>query len=260
MAKRRVRSRAARARAQRAQIALIAGMAAVVLLFVVVIGAALSQSGFNLLGGGGLATTSYAQIPQTTTAEGAPILGNPDAQIMVMEFADYSCSHCGEYHDSTVKPLIDTYVRSGKIRFVFQTETFVGQQYSEYAGQAALCAGQQGHFWEMQDALFQLEQSPGVLAAFNESGIRAAADNLKLDTNKLIACINSGTTKPSLASSAALGSRLGVSGTPTMFISTDGGKTFNFMTDSQGQPISAGGPAFETIAENIQRASQSASR
>ena len=42
--------------------------------------------------------------------------------------------------------------------------------------------------------------------------------------------------------------------------SSDGGKTYNFMTDSQGQPISSGGPTFETLAENIQRAGQSAAQ
>ncbi len=254
MAKLRVRSRATKAQARRTQITVIVGIVATVLLFVAVLVLTLSQSG------NGLASTSYTQIPQTTTAEGAPILGNPDAQITVMEFADFSCSHCADYHDSTMKRLIDTYVRPGQIRLVFQIVTFVGQQYSEYAGQAALCAGQQSHFWDMQDALFQLQRNPGVLAAFNESGIRAASDRLKLDTDKLVACISSGAMKQSLVDSAALGTRLGVSGTPTMFISTDGGKTFNFMTDSQGQPISSGGPTFETLAENIQRAGQSAAQ
>ena len=255
MAKLRVQSKAAKAQARRrTQITVIVGIAATALLFVAVLVMSLSQSGTAI------APTSYAEIPQTTTAEGAPVLGSPDAQITVMEFADYSCSHCADYHDITIKRLIDTYVRPGQIRFIFQTETFVGQQYSEYAGQAALCAGQQNRFWDMQNALYQLQRDPGVLAAFNEGGIRTASDNLKLDTNKLMACISSGATKQSLANSAALGGRLGVSGTPTLFISTDGGKTFNFMTDSQGQPISSGGPTFETIAENIQRASQSASQ
>jgi protein-disulfide isomerase len=255
MAKVRVRSRAAKAQARRTRITVILGIAATALLFVAVLFVSLSQSGIV-----GSASTSYSEIPQTTTAEGAPVLGSPDAKITLMEFADFSCSHCDDYHDSTVKRIIDTYVRSGQIRFIFQIETFVGQQYSEYAGQAALCAGQQNRFWDMQDALFQLARDPGVLAAFNESGIRAASDRLKLDTSKLVSCISSGATKQSLAESAALGSRLGVTGTPTLFISTDGGKTFNFMTDSQGQPISSGGPSFETVAENIQRAEQSASQ
>ncbi len=124
---------------------------------------------------------------------------------------------------------------------------------------AALCAGQQNRFWEMQDALYKLQlvQSAG---AFNETGIKLAAANLNIDINQLMTCINSGQTKDSLAKSDALRAKMGVNGTPAMFISTDGGKTFNFFTDSGGQPIDRGGPAFQTLSDNIRQASQSASQ
>src|ERR1051326_2431582 len=41
---------------------------------------------------------TYDGIAQSTTADGAPILGDPNAKIMIMEILDFSCSHCAEYH------------------------------------------------------------------------------------------------------------------------------------------------------------------
>ena len=159
MAKLRVQSKAAKAQARRrTQITVIVGIAATALLFVAVLVMSLSQSGT------GIAPTSYAEIPQTTTGEGAPVLGSPDAKITLMEYADFSCSHCADYH-STIKQVIDQYVRSGKVRFIFQPYLLGGFGiYSEIASQAALCAGKQGRFWEMQDALFSFQLQRGYTA------------------------------------------------------------------------------------------------
>jgi protein-disulfide isomerase len=256
---------AAKAKAQRDQLLLIGGSAVFAVILVIVIGFILSRQGIditNLFGGSAPAASSasnpYGAIPQSTTAEGAPALGNPDAKIVVMEFADFSCPHCAEYHD-TIKQLIDTFVRPGKVKFIYQTLTIIGGAYSEYAGQAALCAGQQNHFWDMQDSLYKL-QLDQTASAFNASGIQVAATNLDIDINRLMVCINSGQMKDSLAKSEALRAKMNVNGTPTMFISTDGGKTFNYFTDSGGQPINQGGPAFQTISDDIQAANQSASQ
>ncbi len=262
-----VQSRAAaKAKAQRDQLLLIGGSVVAAVILVVILGLVLGQRGVditNLFGGAApttavSASNSYATVPQSMTPEGAPILGNPDAKIIVMEFADFSCPHCAEYHD-TIKQVIDNYVRPGKVRFIYNTLTFVGGPYSEYAGQAALCAGQQNRFWDMQDALYKLQLSQTAIA-FNEAGIQALSNNLGLNTNQLLACINGGQMKQALAASKALGDELKVSGTPTLFISTDGGKTYNSFTDSNGQPISSGGPAYQTIEQNIQRASQAAAQ
>jgi protein-disulfide isomerase len=252
MAKRRVQSRAAKAQAQRAQITVIVGIAASVLLFVVVLLVALSQSGVTLFGGSVLASTSYAQIPQTTTAEGAPVLGNPDARITLMEYADFSCLHCADYHSSTIKQVIDQYVRTGKARFIFQPFLLGGfGVYSEIASQAALCAGKQGHFWEMQDALFNLQAQQGY-TAYSLDAMKTMADSLKLNTSALLTCVNSGETMQTLRTIHSLGEKMGVQGTPSVLFSTDG-KTYNFLTDTDGNPII---PALKQIADTIDQANQ----
>src|SRR5258707_4580396 len=155
---------------------------------------------------------AYSGIPQTTTADGAPVLGGPNAKITIMEFADFSCPHCLEYH-SVITQIIDTYVRTGKARLVFQPETFVGGQYSDVAAQAALCAAKQNSFWEMQDALFTVQQTGGA-QSFTIEQMRTTAIALGLNGNPIVQCIANAETEPAIQKSAAYGERLGVNGTP----------------------------------------------
>ncbi|MEP7289886.1 MAG: thioredoxin domain-containing protein [Chloroflexota bacterium] len=162
----------------------------------------------------------YAQIPQTTTSDGMPVLGSPDAKVTVMEFADFSCPHCLEYLPTT-EQLIEKYVQTGKVRFVYSPLTFVGGTFSEIAAQAALCAGKQNAFWEMHDAIFSLQQTGGY-QSFQVEILKNVANNLNLNGDALGKCVANGETEATLKAAADLGNKLGVNGTPSMLYSTDG--------------------------------------
>ena len=82
----------------------------------------------------------FKGIPQTTTADGAPVFGSPTAPVRVVEFLDFSCPHCLAYVP-TMHAFIDSYVRTGKARLEWRYVTFVGHAYSEVASAAAVCAG-----------------------------------------------------------------------------------------------------------------------
>jgi protein-disulfide isomerase len=244
MAKQRLRPRVgAKARAQRDRGVLIGGVMVAALVFVVVVFLLINQ--INNGGTPVTASTTYSQIPQSVTADGVPVLGNPDAKITIMEFADFSCPHCLEYH-STIQTLIDNYVRPGKARLIIEPETFVGGQFSEMAAQAALCAAKQNRFWEMHDALFQLQETRGY-QSFNLDQIKATSDSLGLNTGQLLNCIGSRETVPALQKAHDLGVQLGVTGTPAVLYSTDG-KNFTWWKDDKGQPFI---PPYVLIAKTI---------
>src|SRR5262249_38678706 len=152
-------------------------------------------------------TGKYASVTQATTPDGAPILGDPTAKITILEFADFSCPHCLEYHP-TIEQIIDDFVVTGKARFMFRPMTFVGGPYSETAAQAALCAGKQGNFWDMEAALFNLQATRGY-TAFDTSTVKSTADDLKLNGSSVQACVLNHDTEPTLQSSAQLFSSLG---------------------------------------------------
>ena len=193
----------------------------------------------------------FSQIPQSTTADGAPILGSPDAKVVILEFADFSCPHCLDYHP-TIQKVIEQLVRTGQARLIFRPMTFVGGPYSEAAAKAALCAGKQGKFWEMEAALFNL-QATQTYQAFQTDTLKATADKLGLDGVAIVNCMSGSDVQNTLASSKALFEQLGAGGTPSILYSTDGGVTFKpVIADAQGK--AAGVPSYDQIAQVVSAA------
>jgi len=68
--------------------------------------------------------------------------GDPDAPLVVREFADYQCPACRSFYP-TVKRLIDEYVDAGQVRFVFFDFPLDMHEHAVPAAEAARCAGRQ---------------------------------------------------------------------------------------------------------------------
>ncbi len=243
----RPRSGNGKARARRDQGLLVGSIVVIALVFAVVLLLLINQLNTGVVN---VPAGSYAQIPQTTTAEGAPVLGNPNAKITVMEFADFSCPHCMEYHP-TIKSLIDNYVSNGKARLVIQLQTFVGRSYSDTAAQAALCLIKQNRFFEMYDALFNIQETRGY-QAFTLDNMKATADSLKANSSDMLACMQRQETVPVLQSSDALFQKLNGQGVPAVYVSTDG-TNYTFLSDpNTGAPVSI--PQIELLGLAIDKA------
>ena len=58
----------------------------------------------------------FADIPQSRTEDGAFVLGDPDAPVTIVEFADFMCPHCQAYQ-TTVNRFIEQYVATGQAKF-----------------------------------------------------------------------------------------------------------------------------------------------
>ncbi len=81
--------------------------------------------------------------------------GQQDAPVTLVEFSDYQCPFC-KRHATTVMPaLLESYVDSGKVRYVMREYPIENlHRRAVAASKAALCAGDQGDYWGMHDALF----------------------------------------------------------------------------------------------------------
>ena len=69
-------------------------------------------------------------------ADDDPSLGNPDAPVTIVEFADFQCPFCGRFYATVTKPLMEKYIATGKVKFVYRDFAFLGPE-SEWAAQAA---------------------------------------------------------------------------------------------------------------------------
>jgi len=87
-------------------------------------------------------------------------MGDPDAPVVVEDFADFQCPCCGQFFSNSEARLREEYVETGKVRFIFRNYPIVDSYVSNgtestLAALAALCAGEQGDFWEYHDLLFE---------------------------------------------------------------------------------------------------------
>jgi predicted DsbA family dithiol-disulfide isomerase len=157
----------------------------------------------------------------------APVRGNPAAPVTVVEFSDFECPYCGRARP-TVFRVLQTY--GDKVRWVFRHFPLDFHSEARKAGEAAVCAGDQGHFWEMHDRLFAHQGQLDV------PDLKAHAAALGLDTAAFDQCLDSGRHAARVEADSEEGARLGVSGTPAFFI--------------DGRPL-VGAQPFDSFAEII---------
>jgi uncharacterized membrane protein len=109
-------------------------LAAAVVLSAALIGASRISSGETGTRAAAVSGSSLAGIPQAGAA-----LGNPNAPVTFVEYADLQCPYCAEWARRTLPVLVDDYVRTGKLRIVFRGLAFIGPD-SERALRAAIAA------------------------------------------------------------------------------------------------------------------------
>ena len=99
---------------------------------------------------------NYDEIPQSRTEDGAFVLGNPDAEVTIVEFADFLCPHCQDYK-SEIDKFIEEVVAEGNAKFEYRFLPVFGQT-SEFAARVAECADDfvESGFWKAHDELFRL--------------------------------------------------------------------------------------------------------
>ena len=145
------------------------------------------------------------------------VYGDPDAPVTIMEFGDYQCPACGQFALMT-KPQVDlAYIQTGQAKLVFHDFPLPMHPHSFVAARAVRCAGDQDRYFEYHDLVFRTQPQWSAMSSavghFNE-----LADDLDLDTGAFSECLGSDRHADVVSANMTLGQRLGVGGTPTVFI------------------------------------------
>ena len=119
---------------------------------------------------------------------GDPYKGDPGAKVAVIEFSDFQCPACRKHALETQPALDEKFVTPGKVQWVFKNLPLRMHPQAAVAAVAAVCAGQQGKFWEMHDLLFEAVDQWAVDVP--EPPLEALAAQLKLDGPAFAACLN----------------------------------------------------------------------
>lgn len=94
--------------------------------------------------------------------------------------------------------------------------SFLGEE-SQWAAEAAECAGEQAKFWEYHDALFANQKGENQ-GAFSKDNLKKFAADLNLDTAKFNECLDSSKFADKVKKSNDDAAQLGVSSTPTILL------------------------------------------
>ena len=157
------------------------------------------------------------------SADDDPIIGNPDAPIMIIEFSDFQCPFCARFHIQTLPLILEQYIDQGKVKLVFRDFPIQSIHPNALsASVAAECANEQGKFREMHDMLFDnqnqwnKQETVDALSLFSKY-----ATEIQLDQKTFDSCLTSGKYIEEIRKDLDDGRDYGVSGTPGFFVGND---------------------------------------
>lgn len=155
---------------------------------------------------------SEALPAEPVSLKGAELKGDRGARVVLIEYSDFQCPYCSKFANETLPELQRRYVDSGKVLFAFRHFPLESiHPFAFRAAEVATCAGQQGKFWQIHDALF------GGHVKLDEAVIDQRAQAVDLNRATLSSCLNSD-TEAAIRADLVNGRAAGVVGTPTFLI------------------------------------------
>ena len=150
------------------------------------------------------------------------LLGNPNAPVQVMEFADFECPACGQFATITEPDVRKRIIATGLASYRFFDFPLVEvHRNTLQASVAAACANDQGKFWDMHDKLYYGQPDWNTEATNDPKRFFVQyAKEIGLDMATWTACFDAHKHLTRIMSNRAEGERRGVSSTPTFVIGT----------------------------------------
>ncbi len=172
----------------------------------------------------GLANTAQSPLIDTATPESqllpnvnANTMGDPNAPVKMIEYADFQCPYCRHYWQQTEPQIIQTYVAAGKVYYEYRSVgAFTGPE-SAAAAEAAYCAGDQGKFWEYHDVLYSNWTGENV-GDFAADKLRAYAKAVGLDQRTFDDCLSNGAHRAQVQQDVVDAKADGIRATPSFLI------------------------------------------
>jgi protein-disulfide isomerase len=137
----------------------------------------------------------------------APVAGNTQGDVTIVEFFDYRCAYCKKAHPGMAGLLAD----EPGVRFVHKQLPVLGPD-SVFAARAALASQAQGRYLAFHDAMM------AASGALTNEAVFAIADQIGLDRVRLARDMVAPEVEAALARNAALAKALGINGTPSFVV------------------------------------------
>jgi protein-disulfide isomerase len=146
------------------------------------------------------------------------IKGNPNAPILIVEYSDYDCPFCKQFHD-TMTRIMDEYGVGGKVAWVYRQFPLTQlHPNADRISQAALCVGELGGndaFWKYSDRIFAERD---LNEPTNITMLPEYAEEVGVTRESLLSCLESGRHAETVRQSLADGAQAGIQGTPQSYV------------------------------------------
>ncbi|MEY4602438.1 MAG: hypothetical protein RL292_379 [Candidatus Parcubacteria bacterium] len=194
-------------------------------LAIVVAGALIA--GALYFSGSSKTPANTAALPAAVTAEGMRpvdandhILGNPNAELVIVEYSDTECPFCKQFHN-TMKQVMNSYGKDGDVAWVYRHFP-IDQLHSKARKQAEAteCANDLGgndKFWAFTNTLYERTPSNN---GFDDKQLPVIAKDIGLDVDAFNACLSSGKFAAKVEADYQDAVKAGGRGTPYSLIIT----------------------------------------
>jgi len=166
--------------------------------------------------GGNLPPVTALAAPEITAQRDGLSIGDPNAPVSIIEYGDYQCPYCAEAGNQGFRPMLEQYIATGKVHFTYVPMSFLGDE-SKDAAEAALCANDQGKFWEMHETIFANHNGENQ-GAYARARLDTMAQNIGLNMDQFKSCMDSSQHQGEVENYANVAKQAGVTSTPTFII------------------------------------------
>ncbi len=179
--------------------------------------------------GAGEVEQMLAGVPQDGLA-----VGEADAPLTLVEFADLQCPFCAQWARETFPVLVQEYVRDGRLRIEFRPMAFIGED-SERGARAALAAADEDRLWNVLELLYRAQgpENSGWLSTSLLEAVAASVDGLEAET-LVSAADGDEALDERIAESSAEAAENGINSTPSFLLGPTGGELRRIQVESLG--------------------------
>ena len=151
-------------------------------------------------------------------------IGKAEAKVTLEAYEDFQCPFCLLFTMTEEPVVLDEYVATGKVRFIFHNFPILGAD-SARAALAATCAAAQEKFWPLQQRLFLEQAKAGQLQAektnigrFSEEALRKFAVEAGAAAGPYDSCFKDQATLTRVQDEVRGAQQLGLRGTPSLVL------------------------------------------
>lgn len=188
-------------------------------------------------------------------SENVPALASEggSSNVTMVEFGDYQCQYCARFHNETKDQIMDNFVNTGELRFVFKDfviNDLPSDRASTLAAEASYCAADQGKYWQYHDVLY--DNSRGENTGWvTEDSLKQFATRIGIQNlTEFSGCLQNHAHRDLVEANTQLANGLGLRSTPSFVIISN--ETVPVAIEG-AQPYTVFKQAIDDVLANVSR-------